>query len=118
MQARRLLPGRVADDSAPWESCGQAPNPGTGRFMGASPDSIGVTMADDSLGIRAERPAATAEEGDYLRLEPVRTFGGTISCRRRLRLTVGPVRRGHARRPGAARGAMSVQVLSFYIRHD
>lgn len=44
-----------------------------------SPDSIDVTMADDLLQIRAERPAATAEEGDYLRLEcAYGTFGGTI----------------------------------------
>jgi HSP20 family protein len=37
------------------------------ELPGVDPDSIDVTMANDTLRIRAERPAPTAEQGEYLR---------------------------------------------------
>jgi len=86
-----------------------------------SSDSIDVTMADDFLWTKAERPAATAEKGDYLRLEfAYGTFEGTIvlptgdSGKLQARCDAGMLNFPKGRR----RGRRLVQVLSFYIRQQ
>jgi len=49
------------------------------ELPGVDPESIDVTMANDTLRIRAERPAPTAEQGEYLhRGFAYGTFEGTV----------------------------------------